>query len=130
MGRKVPLKNVPTQINTDADLDHIFFYLVSVSDPCKEFPVDSERKSRNRKGHVTRECEQQTIGGKETRLCHRSVKCEGLISISSKSGMCCNYKLVRCSWNKYLNDPTLVTNNEKIQTKTKREDLIDKENCF
>ena len=65
MGRKVPLKKVPTQINSGADLDHIFFYLVSVSDLCKEFPVDSERKSRNR--HVTRECEQQTIGGKKTR---------------------------------------------------------------
>ena len=90
-------------------------------------PCRFERKSRNRKGDVTGGCEQQTIGGKETSLHHRSVKCKGLLSISSKSGMCCNCKLVRCSWNKYLNDPSLVTNNEKIQTKRKREDLMDKE---
>ena len=77
--RKVPLKDFPSKVNTVTDLDNIL-YLVALGDLCRGFPVVSEKKSWNRKGDVTGECEQWTTGGEKS-LCHRSVNCEGLLSI-------------------------------------------------
>ena len=96
-----------------ADLDNIL-YLDSVF----------KRKSQNRNGSITGECEWWPIGRKETSLCHRSVMYEGLIGVSSKSGMCGNCKFPRCSQNKYQNDLTLARNNEKIQTKQREREGI------
>lgn len=92
-----------------ADLDNIL-YLESVS----------KRKSQNRNGGITGVCERWPIGRKETSLRHRSVTYEGLVGVSSKSGMCGNCKFPRCSWNKYLHNLTLARNNEKIQTKQRK----------
>ena len=97
-----------------ADLDNIL-YLDSVS----------KRKSQNRNGGITGVCVRWPIGRKETSLRHRSVTYEGLVGVSSKSGMCGNCKFPRCSWNKYLHNLTLARNNEKIQTKQrKKHDLV------
>ena len=76
----------------------------------------------------TGECEQWTTGDEKS-VRHRSVKCESLLSISSKSGMCPNCKHVRSSWSKYLTNPSSANDSvEKTQTKKrKREDLMDKE---
>lgn len=124
-GRKVALNDIPTQLKTQTDLDNIL-YLVALSDLCRGFPVASDRNSRNKNGEVTGVCEKWTTGGDETSLRHRSVKCEGLLRISSKSTMCANCKHVRFSWGKYLTDASRA-NGENANKKRKREDLMDRE---
>ena len=129
-GRKVPLKSLnlfTSKVNTIKDLNNIL-YLVALGDLCRGFSVASEKKSRDRSGNVTGECEQWTTGAEKS-LRHRSVKCESPLSISSKSAMCPSCKHVRSSWSKYLSNTSSASDSvEKSQTKKrKREDLMDKE---
>lgn len=128
-GKTITFDDLPRKINNEFDLDNVMF-IISASDVCRGFSVLSQRPSKNNKGEITGVCEEWSSETSEYELRHRSTKCEGLISMSTKSDMCTVCKTVSKNWSRYLSSPTAQAE-DKIDTqigrKRKRESLMTRE---